>query len=657
MLLPLGFIFLGFLSLRCVDSRLSVSLRPSAYETDAPNIYLLPLDAGSSADMPSIRHALQRRVRASKLSLGSFPLASCVAVSNISRSYTTRSTFMVSFGLSKECVDSRSAQNNKNTQLFKELASKSSYMSNGTMPAQCFQMFKNQLENKILLHVFDDAKFYYKLLLRRGGGRSKRELQRIKKNLLRLQENDQALEQRLLSSTSDWVDSLDDINNVLNLAKGCIFRNKMDLARACVLISHSAWKRGKFDFTCTSSPCPQIVFKKLIFTASALNLHTLVVEWQNTFMEHFETDVDGLTIFAMAFDAVGRHFRAYKFYQHIFRLSRVQQKGDHADPLVWSVGPETASYTRALKSRAGEQTDLARRLAAVKVSPDLLNLFLGYERGMEKIMGGMNLTTSHIERRDAQTLTVEEFTTTFVNRGKPVVLMNIDEIDPAYRALRTLWSPANLKSQFGNVQVDISTSTDIVSIQQRLSFTDCDDRTSHSLQMNISMFLEQIEYGRWIPENPPYLLRATNATSLVGSLTFTKFFDSNRWMYPETVRREKALFSIGPRHSFTGFHQHSPAFNYLAHGAKKWFLMPPRSTVSMEDGETFASWFRTKYKSHRNNILEVTQTAGELLYIPGGWLHAVVNVGNKANVGVAVELGWDKEYRKHLKKTPCNFPC
>ena len=44
-----------------------------------------------------------------------------------------------------------------------------------------------------------------------------------------------------------------------------------------------------------------------------------------------------------------------------------------------------------------------------------------------------------------------------------------------------------------------------------------------------------------------------------------------------------------------------------------------------------------------NNIIEFTQLPGEMVYIPGGWSHAVINVDD-ISVGLAVELGWNLQY-------------
>ena len=44
-----------------------------------------------------------------------------------------------------------------------------------------------------------------------------------------------------------------------------------------------------------------------------------------------------------------------------------------------------------------------------------------------------------------------------------------------------------------------------------------------------------------------------------------------------------------------------------------------------------------------SNIIEFVQLPGETVYIPGGWSHAVVNIG-EISIALAVELGWNMQF-------------
>ncbi len=77
------------------------------------------------------------------------------------------------------------------------------------------------------------------------------------------------------------------------------------------------------------------------------------------------------------------------------------------------------------------------------------------------------------------------------------------------------------------------------------------------------------------------------------------------------------------------WHYHEQAVNALGFGRKTWYLRPPpTATYSVEPPQ---HW----YGEPRDAIV-CEQRAGDILYVPGGWGHAVVN--EEPSVGVAVEF-------------------
>ena len=90
-------------------------------------------------------------------------------------------------------------------------------------------------------------------------------------------------------------------------------------------------------------------------------------------------------------------------------------------------------------------------------------------------------------------------------------------------------------------------------------------------------------------------------------------------------------------------HRHTSAWNGLVFGRKRWFLLPP-STVSQwtSDEKSIQRWYRFRRPKYRHAPFECVQRAGDLLYVPAGWLHGVINLQDTVaivkEIGTATEL-------------------
>ena len=122
-------------------------------------------------------------------------------------------------------------------------------------------------------------------------------------------------------------------------------------------------------------------------------------------------------------------------------------------------------------------------------------------------------------------------------------------------------------------------------------------------------------------------------------------------------------FYVGPPGSGAPMHWHKDAYNYLAWGQKRWFLQPPSEAVystqpiatwvlkelpsygataddahspASSDGTSSSSSGGNSSSSGRPRLLECTQSSGDVMYVPAGWGHAVLNTDT--SIGVAVEF-------------------
>ena len=98
---------------------------------------------------------------------------------------------------------------------------------------------------------------------------------------------------------------------------------------------------------------------------------------------------------------------------------------------------------------------------------------------------------------------------------------------------------------------------------------------------------------------------------------------------------KSALFFIGPN-AGASFHRHMAALNVLASGEKQWYMLPR------------ATWFRGHLQIRQPGelfvkdaapfgALKCRQRAGEAVYVPPGWFHAVRNMD--VSVGITVQFG------------------
>ena len=144
--------------------------------------------------------------------------------------------------------------------------------------------------------------------------------------------------------------------------------------------------------------------------------------------------------------------------------------------------------------------------------------------------------------------------------------------------------------------------------------------------------------------------------------------------YELRPRSTDGVLLVGSRRSGSYPHQdpsYTAAWNYLLHGVKRWVLFPPdvkKSTILGEEGEQYEQkqvdlnelpptseefykvlatkgsgyWWaehypRLKKRQHELGMVEVLQQPGEVIFVPPGWWHSVINV-SKWTVAVTHNL-------------------
>jgi len=118
--------------------------------------------------------------------------------------------------------------------------------------------------------------------------------------------------------------------------------------------------------------------------------------------------------------------------------------------------------------------------------------------------------------------------------------------------------------------------------------------------------------------------------------------------------RASTQFSLGPPGSGSPLHYHMAAVNTLVFGRKRWTLLPPRDAVY--SALPVFEWHRAggveALRREGRTALECTQRAGDVLYVPDHWGHAVLNL--QTSVGFATEVATARGHSMRMELSKSN---
>lgn len=189
----------------------------------------------------------------------------------------------------------------------------------------------------------------------------------------------------------------------------------------------------------------------------------------------------------------------------------------------------------------------------------------------------------------------------------------------------------NVRNTEGELEVDVDgdlpvhgrREADSHSLMQRFSpYVFCrlhasDTHSSRGLMANLT-FLPSFLADAQLPTSPSSLSSVT----------------------PLVINTSQALsfeFFLGGPGSGAPMHFHGDALNSLMFGRKLWYLQPPSlseySTVHIVD---FVMHVLPRLRKKGRAPLSCTQMAGDMLYVPRGWGHAVLNLATSGACEVAM---------------------
>jgi len=217
-----------------------------------------------------------------------------------------------------------------------------------------------------------------------------------------------------------------------------------------------------------------------------------------------------------------------------------------------------------------------------------------------------------------------------------------------------------------------------------------EDDDGGTLRVKLKHFLQYLSSN--VDDSPLYIFDATfdedkYAKRLLEDYTVPDYFDEDLFgLVGEKRRPPYRWFLVGPERSGTTVHVDplgTSAWNTLVVGVKRWVLFPPhvpksvvkgrRLTLPGEDDEAIHYFTTILPRMKRRaaacgglgdyanfECYEFTQFAGETVYIPHGWWHAVLNVTH--TVGITqnfcsrrnFDVVW-RETRGGRKKMACSW--
>lgn len=231
-----------------------------------------------------------------------------------------------------------------------------------------------------------------------------------------------------------------------------------------------------------------------------------------------------------------------------------------------------------------------------------------------------------IERRSALTMTREEFERDFLIPNRPVIITDLVTKWPCFdRSNPNHWSRENLLRRYSDVIFKINQGVEM-KLKDYLLYC-------ATTQEENPMYLFDNEYGEkcpemlgeyWVPE----------------PIADRDFFE----LLPAEIRPSYRWILFGPAISGATFHKDpnsTSAWNGLIYGAKKWIMYPPDvvppGIYASDDGwevttpvssiEWFHNFYEHKTKTNSGvKPIEAIQRPGELVFIPNGWWHSVLNL-------------------------------
>ncbi|KAG0553571.1 hypothetical protein KC19_12G021800 [Ceratodon purpureus] len=224
------------------------------------------------------------------------------------------------------------------------------------------------------------------------------------------------------------------------------------------------------------------------------------------------------------------------------------------------------------------------------------------------------LSTDNIEKRE--NLSVEEFIRDFEEPNKPVLLRGAMDSWPALKK----WNREYLLKHAGDI-----------------------DFAAGPIHLKLSDYYKYADVVE--EERPLYIFDskfAEKSPQLAADYEVPVYFREDLFSILGIERPDYRWLIAGPARSGSSFHidpNSTSAWNAVVRGAKKWVMYPPEvvppGVFPSPDGADVATsvsiteWFMNFYgetKKRAEKPVECICRAGEVVFVPRGWWHVVINL-------------------------------
>ena len=341
-------------------------------------------------------------------------------------------------------------------------------------------------------------------------------------------------------------------------------------------------------------------------------------------------------------DSVSKYFLAFSRFNELWRtLFWNDRGGDIFFDTDWRTSHLYRLVPRREKKARTIPCDIPQAPICSRVFSDLL--YAPYR--MSGLCPSRDwLSRENIDRVAYTDLTREKFVSLFEEPNRPVVITGF--VDGVWKSL-----------------VDDV----IASIGDHLVSCGAVSMTMHD-------FYRYIETGINKTDENQYFVFDTKTFSSLPKLPTIPFFGTDMFdLLSPPWRPDNAWLLVGAAGAASKWHvdpNSTSAWNAVVRGEKKWILLPPHlgpppGVEASSDGFavrqplTLMEWLTSGYyeemyeKYHDKGLVECTCREGEIVFVPRGWWHCVINTGETTTVAVtqnyAAESGVDK-VRNFLKK-------
>ena len=278
----------------------------------------------------------------------------------------------------------------------------------------------------------------------------------------------------------------------------------------------------------------------------------------------------------------------------------------------------------------------------------------GYAYDNANVLNTSNLKSKAgtIERISAKEVSPEEFDRRFSLTRTPCIITDAMDHWPCF--MKTLngkkgkednpreWTIDKLQKRFPQDRFKVGSDDDGYAV--RLTMTEfqfyCDEEKNP-------------DYGCKRDDSPLYVFDGSifdkeNTKELEKDFDIPNYFSEDLFRYVGHKRRPPHRWVVfGPPRSGSSIHVDplaTSAWNALISGQKRWVLYPPDKGLSKPllkpkgiglDGES-VTWFQKAYPMTQTKewsevggcpkSFDVVQNAGEIMFVPDGWWHAVLNI-------------------------------